>query len=143
MFFLPILSENKPAGMLAIMPVNVDTAATMPTTDRSAPKCDAKSGSTGLFDIVELNIAKSPVLHKSMNGLVFIFIPYLMTGMHTVKSFTNAQFGLNKHAFLYPLKIDCLTVYKCLTLVVLVNLFTARIPTMLNSQLHLGAIINT
>ncbi len=47
--------------------------------------------------------------------------------MHTVKSFTNAQLGLNKYAFLYPLKSDQLIAYKDLTSVVLVNLFPARI----------------
>ncbi len=51
--------------------------------------------------------------------------------MYTVKSFTNARLGLNKYAVLYPLKNDCFIVYKCLTTVVLVNLFTAHIPAML------------
>ncbi|MBU4320354.1 MAG: hypothetical protein Q8N12_06620 [Thermodesulfovibrionales bacterium] len=59
MFFLPILSENKPAGMLATMPVNAETAAINPTPDGSAPKWEANRGSTGLLDIVELNRQKA------------------------------------------------------------------------------------
>ncbi len=59
----------------------------------------------------------------------------LTTGMHTVKSFPNARFGLNRHAVLYPLKNDCFIVYKCLTMVVLVNLFTVCIPVILDRQL--------
>ena len=52
--------------------------------------------------------------------------------MHTVKIFTNARFGLNKYVILYPLKSDCLFVYVCLTSVVLVNIFTARISANIN-----------
>ncbi len=59
-----------------------------------------------------------------------------MTGMHTEKSLANAQFGFNKYAVLYPLKNDCLKAYKCLTTVVLVNLFTERIPVILNWRLE-------
>ena len=54
--------------------------------------------------------------------------------MHTVKSFTNAQLGLNKYTILYPLKSDCLFVYKYLTSVVLVNLFTARISAIFSAN---------
>jgi hypothetical protein len=37
-FFLPILSESNPAGMLAIIPVNAETDAMKPTPARSAPR---------------------------------------------------------------------------------------------------------
>ena len=69
-----------PAGMLAAMPVTADTDAMIPTPNGPAPRCVAKSGSTGLFETVELNMAKSPVLHNNMNGLNFIFllIPLLL-----------------------------------------------------------------
>lgn len=72
-FFLPILSENIPAGMLKITPVNAETAAMNPTPDGSAPKWNANRGRTGLFDIVELKTAKSPVVQSTMKGLNFIF----------------------------------------------------------------------
>ncbi len=42
------------------------------------------------------------------------------------------DFGLNRDAVLYPLKNDCFSVYKSLASVVLVNLFTVRIPAMFN-----------
>ncbi len=54
------------------------------------------------------------------------------TGMHAVKSFTNARLGFNRHAVLYPLKHDCFIVYKSFTTVVLVNLFTACMPAILD-----------
>jgi len=54
-----------------------------------------------------------------------------ITDKHTVKSFTNAQFGFNKNTIFYSLKSDCFLVNKSLTSVVLVNLFTARIPVIL------------
>ena len=60
---MPNLSESIPAGMLAIIPVKADTAATIPTTDGRPEMC-GKSGSTGLFDMVELNMAKSPVVQR-------------------------------------------------------------------------------
>lgn len=50
-----------------------DTEATKPTPDGFAPRCDVKSGRTGLFYIVELNMAKSPLLQSNMNGLNFTF----------------------------------------------------------------------
>jgi hypothetical protein len=58
--------------MLIITPVNADTEATNPTPDGSAPKWAAKIGSTGLFDMVELKIAKIPALHNTMKGVKFI-----------------------------------------------------------------------
>jgi hypothetical protein len=54
--------------MLITTPVKADTDAINPTPDGPAPKCAAKIGSTGLFDIVELNMAKSPALHNNING---------------------------------------------------------------------------
>jgi hypothetical protein len=71
----PNRSAIKPAGMLNRTPVKADTAATMPTPDGSAPKWAAKSGSTGLFEIVELKIAKKPVIQKNLNGLIVSDLP--------------------------------------------------------------------
>ena len=65
---LPSLSESIPAGRLKTTPVNADTADTKPTPEGSAPKCDANRGSTGLLDMVELNMAKSPVAQSSRKG---------------------------------------------------------------------------
>jgi hypothetical protein len=58
--------------MLNTTPIKAETAATIPTPDGSAPRWVANRGSTGLFDIVELNIAKSPVLQSMTKGLNFI-----------------------------------------------------------------------
>ena len=69
--FLPNLSVRMPAGMLMTTPVKAETEAINPTPDGSAPKQALKMGSTGLLDIVELNIAKRPVEQSKMNGLVF------------------------------------------------------------------------
>lgn len=71
--FLPHLSERIPAGMLAMIPVKAEIEATIPTPEGSAPRWEAKRGSTGLLEIVELNMAKSPVVQRSMKGLNFIW----------------------------------------------------------------------
>jgi len=66
--FRPQRSESIPAGMLAIMPVKAETAAMAPTVEGPAPRCDAKSGRTGLFEIVELKIARKPVMQRMVKG---------------------------------------------------------------------------
>lgn len=67
----PNLSENIPAGMLAMMPVKADTPAINPTSAGPAPRYEVNNGRTGLFEIVELNMAKSPEVHSKINGLIF------------------------------------------------------------------------
>jgi hypothetical protein len=81
---LPHLSESIPAGRLAIIPAKAEIAATMPTPEGSAPRWEAKSGSTGLFEIVELKIAKKPVVHNIRKGLNFIFqsVPASLMKLH-------------------------------------------------------------
>jgi hypothetical protein len=59
-----------PAGMLAIIPVKAETEATMPTPEGPAPRCVAKSGRTGLFEIVELKIARKPVMQRIKKGVM-------------------------------------------------------------------------
>jgi hypothetical protein len=61
--------------MLARMPVKAETDATIPTPAGSAPRCDAKKGSTGLFEMVELKMAKSPALQSRRKGLIFMVFP--------------------------------------------------------------------
>jgi hypothetical protein len=75
--FRPHLSERIPAGILATIPVKADTAATKPTPAESAPRCEANKGRTGLFDMVELKMAKSPVMHSNINGLGLMIIRLL------------------------------------------------------------------
>jgi hypothetical protein len=50
--------------------VKDETAATPPTAAGSAPRCDAKSGRTGLFAMVELNIEDKPAAQRRRNGLM-------------------------------------------------------------------------
>jgi len=50
------------------MPEKADTAATMPTPEGSAPRCVAKRGSTGFLDMVELKIARNPVMQRRTKG---------------------------------------------------------------------------
>lgn len=68
--FLPQRSESMPAGMLAMIPVKAETAATIPTPEGPAPRCVAKSGSTGVFEIVELKIARKPVMQRMKKGVI-------------------------------------------------------------------------
>ena len=69
--FLPSLSESSPAGILAMMPVNADTPAIMPTPVGVAPRCAANKGSTGLLEMVELNMANKPEMQSKRNGVIF------------------------------------------------------------------------
>ena len=57
-------------GMLKRTPVNDETAATLPMAAGFAPRCDAKSGRTGLLAMVELNIADKPAEQRRTNGLM-------------------------------------------------------------------------
>jgi hypothetical protein len=50
-------------------PVRVETEAITPTSEGLHSRCAAKRGSTGLFEIVELKLSKSPVPQSRMNGL--------------------------------------------------------------------------
>ncbi len=67
--FLPNLSENIPAGMLAMIPVNADTPAIIPTPRGVAPRCSVNKGNTGLLEMVELNMATNPDEQSKINGV--------------------------------------------------------------------------
>jgi len=67
----PNLSENIPAGMLAMIPVKADTPAIIPTPAGPAPRYEVNIGSTGLFEIVELNMARSPEAQSKIKGVIF------------------------------------------------------------------------
>jgi hypothetical protein len=63
------LSENTPAGKLATIPVKADTPAIIPTPAGVAPIYAVNKGSTGLFAIVELNMANNPVVQSKIKGV--------------------------------------------------------------------------
>src|SRR5208283_4769870 len=47
------------------MPGIVDAAAIMPVKSAGVPRLMAKGFSTGSFDMVELKIAKAPIMHRT------------------------------------------------------------------------------
>ena len=61
---LPKTSEREPAGRLTRMPGMVEAAATIPIRYSGVPMLSANNGRTGFFDIVELRIAKNPIVHS-------------------------------------------------------------------------------
>ena len=63
-FFLPIMSDNLPAGRLTMIPGIVEAAATKPSSGSGVSIDLAKGSRTGFFDIVELRIAKNPMRHN-------------------------------------------------------------------------------
>jgi len=65
----PHLSENIPDGILAIMPVKADTPAIIPTPVGLAPRYAVNKGRTGLFEMVELNIANNPEVQSKIKGV--------------------------------------------------------------------------
>src|ERR1700681_4176357 len=58
---LPKKSEIAPAGKLISIPGIVDAITIQPISWGVAPRCAAKSGSTGVFDNVELRMASAPI----------------------------------------------------------------------------------
>jgi hypothetical protein len=66
--FRPRRSLSSPAGRLVKIPVTVDAAAIKPMVGLSAPICDARIGSTGFLERVELNMANPPTAHRIMNA---------------------------------------------------------------------------
>jgi hypothetical protein len=57
--------------MLAMIPVKADTPAIIPTSAGFAPRYEENKGRTGLFEIVELNMANNPEVQSKINGLIF------------------------------------------------------------------------
>jgi len=68
-FFLPQRSDKEPAGRLNKTPGRVEAAATNPIKVSGVSKLSAKGLSTGFLDIVELRIAKAPMIHKVMKKI--------------------------------------------------------------------------
>ena len=52
-----------------MIPVNADTPAIIPTPVGLAPRCCVNKGSTGLLEMVELNMANNPEIQSKMKGL--------------------------------------------------------------------------
>jgi hypothetical protein len=67
--------------MLAMIPVNADTPAIIPTPVGVAPRCSVNKGSTGLLEMVELNIANKPEIQSKKKGVIMnIFKHYHLKG---------------------------------------------------------------
>ena len=73
----PMISERIPAGRLTTIPTTVDAAAINPTVDMGTSRDRMNSGNTGFFAIVELQMARPPMIQSRMNGdilsLIIIF----------------------------------------------------------------------
>jgi hypothetical protein len=54
--------------MLAMIPVNADTPAMIPTPAGEAPRCSVNNGRTGLLEIVELKMANNPEVQSNIKG---------------------------------------------------------------------------
>ncbi len=59
------MSESEAAGKLIRMPGIVEAAATSPNRSLGVPRLVAKGFRTGLLDMVELRIAKTPVMDRT------------------------------------------------------------------------------
>ncbi len=93
-FFLPIMSDNLPAGRLTRIPGIVDAAAIKPRNGSGIPMNLAKGFRTGFFDNVELKIAKNPMMHNIKKKLATVLLGNL------------SDFAINiESSFLVKLKI--------------------------------------
>jgi len=64
-FLLPKTSDSEAAGKLTSMPGMVEAAAITPVKSAGVPKLIANGLSTGSLDMVELKMAKAPMMHKT------------------------------------------------------------------------------
>ena len=64
-FRLPIRSESDAAGKLIKIPGMVEAEATRPSRSGGVPSFVANGFRTGLFDMVELNMAKAPMIQRT------------------------------------------------------------------------------
>lgn len=64
------MSEREAAGKLTRIPGIVEAAATTPTQSAGVPRLSEKGFRTGLFDIVELRMAKKPMIQSVLNVLL-------------------------------------------------------------------------
>ena len=72
------MSESEAAGKLIKIPGMVEAAATKPDQSVGVPRLNEKGFRTGLLDIVELRIAKNPMIQsvqKTAFLALFIFTP--------------------------------------------------------------------
>lgn len=67
------MSESDAAGKLTRIPGIVEAEAIKPIQPNGVFRYDAKSGKTGLLDIVELKIAKNPIIQSIRKMLCFAF----------------------------------------------------------------------
>ena len=73
-FLLPKMSEREAAGQLTSIPGMVEAEATNPIQKPSGvSRLAAKSFNTGFLDIVELKIAKNPIMQSIQNMLCLAF----------------------------------------------------------------------
>jgi len=69
------MSESEAAGRLTRMPGIVDAAAIMPVKSVGVPRLMAKGLRTGFLDIVELRMAKAPVVQRTQKYLSLAIFP--------------------------------------------------------------------
>jgi len=68
-----MMSDRMPAGRLTTIPTTVEAAAIKPTVDTGTPSERMNRGRAGFFAMVELKIARPPVIHKRTNGDILRF----------------------------------------------------------------------
>jgi len=67
------MSESEAAGKLIKMPGIVEAEAMKPSSSVGVPRCEAKGFKTGFLDIVELKIAKNPIMQSVQKTLFTAF----------------------------------------------------------------------
>ena len=68
------MSESEATGKLTRIPGIVEAEATTPVQSVGVPRLSEKGFKTGLLDIVELKIAKNPIIQSVQNELFITFL---------------------------------------------------------------------
>jgi uncharacterized membrane protein len=72
------MSESDATGKLTNIPGIVEAEATIPVQSVGVPRLSEKGFKTGLLDIVELKIAKKPIIQSVQNELFMMFLFFVM-----------------------------------------------------------------
>jgi len=114
-FFLPKISEREAAGKLMRIPGMVEAEAMKPIHSVGVLRLEAKGLRTGLLDMVELRIAKNPIMQSVKNAL---FATFFVCKFICASCFILAFFFSRTHSVVfYPFSPICFCIFLVIVLI--------------------------